>query len=71
MNYYISSMLNKMNKTKESIGTPAKRETLNRCTQPVLVCIGVRGPENGMIPTESRISTIEMNMYVGVKEDQV
>lgn len=63
-----------MNKIKEPIGPPGKTETLNRCTQPgkhALVCIGVRGQENGMIPTESRISTIEANMCVGVKEDQV
>lgn len=35
-------------------------------------CTGLYGgPENGMIPTEPRISTIEVNMCVGVKEDQV
>lgn len=67
-------MLNKMNKIKESVGTPGKRETLDRCSETgkhALICIGVRGPENGMIPTESRTSTIEINMCVGVKEDQV
>lgn len=58
-------MLNKKNEIKESIGTPEKRETLDRCTQPgkhALVCTGIRGQENGMIPAESRISKIEMQV---------